>query len=1135
MKYNQTSEGESSDPQLLVRGRTPDIDSFGKPSFNRVGSPLANRESSPLVNRERSPLVNKAPPTLQVSNEDEGIEDTVQEAKELKEASQRPLPTETGDGTYVEEETNGSTLWQDLRHLGIKDVNTLASLIKTEATGQPIDDKTMLMEHVMQLVSKFPEGSKTGEKLTNVFLNELWTSLPHPPLSYVGEKYAYRSADGSYNNPAMPQLGAANTEYARTIAPRTVRPSNLPDPGLVFDSVFARDEFHPHPNKVSSMFFIWASLVIHDIFQTGHPNQHINKTSSYLDLAILYGDTQEEQNKIRTFQDGKLKPDCFSEIRLQALPPASCVILVMLNRYHNHVVEQLAIINENNRFTKPQTAHMSPDQARMAWLKYDNDLFQTGRLITTSLYMNITLYDYLRTIINLNRTNSTWCLDPRAQSEDQKPIPSGLGNQCSVEFNLAYRWHSAISYKDEKWAEKVYKEIVGKDGEEASVADLLGSMRKFAVNLEQDPMKRTFGGLQRQADGTYRDEDLVQILTSATEEVAGSFGARNVPKVLRAVEMMGIEQGRRWNVGSLNELRKFFKLKPYQTFEEINSDPSVADALRHLYDHPDNVELYPGLVAEEAKEPMVPGVGIAPTYTISRVVLSDAVALVRGDRFYTLDYNSKNLTNWGFSESQFDLGVNQGCLFYKLVARALPDWYKPDSIYAHYPMTIPSENKKIMRTLGREDDYSWDRPSYKPPGTNVCAYANVRSILDDPTNFRVTWADAMGSIFGKPGLDFMLSGDSRVHSDQRVAMASALYRQQWQDQVKSFYLNITEQLLKERSYKLGKVYQVDLTRDIGNIAHVRFASDMFSLPLKTEKNPRGIFTEHEMYSLMSTIFTSIFFDNNPPESFALRRDARAAAQKLGQVVEAIVKSTGASGLMSSLVDSFRSNGNSVLNDYGVHMIRRLLDSGLDVTETTWSQILPTAVAMVANQAQVFTQIMDFYLSPAGAQHLPIIHRLAKQDSDAADEKLLRYCMEGIRLHGTFNFYRESRTSAVFNDRGGRVQITPGSTVLLNIVEASRDPDAFPDPDEVRLDRPMSSYIHYGEGSHMCLGREANKIAMTAMMRVVGRLENLRRAPGPQGELKKVPGPNGGYSYLSEDGSRLSPLPSTFKVHFDGPA
>lgn len=65
-------------------------------------------------------------------------------------------------------------------------------------------------------------------------------------------------------------------------------------------------------------------------------------------------------------------------------------------------------------------------------------------------------------------------------------------------------------------------------------------------------------------------------------------------------------------------------------------DPEVADQLRNLYEHPDFVEMYPGIVAEEAKVPMVPGVGIAPTFTISRAILSDAVCLVRGDRFYTV-------------------------------------------------------------------------------------------------------------------------------------------------------------------------------------------------------------------------------------------------------------------------------------------------------------------------------------------------------------------------------------------------------------------------------------------------------------------------------------------------------------------
>ena len=49
-------------------------------------------------------------------------------------------------------------------------------------------------------------------------------------------------------------------------------------------------------------------------------------------------------------------------------------------------------------------------RSEQAWKKYDNDLFQTGRLITCGLYINIILVDYVRTIINLNRTDSRWNL-----------------------------------------------------------------------------------------------------------------------------------------------------------------------------------------------------------------------------------------------------------------------------------------------------------------------------------------------------------------------------------------------------------------------------------------------------------------------------------------------------------------------------------------------------------------------------------------------------------------------------------------------------------------------------------------------------------------------------------------------------
>ncbi|KAL8994260.1 MAG: hypothetical protein Q9169_005713 [Polycauliona sp. 2 TL-2023] len=333
-----------------------------------------------------------------------------------------------------------------------------------------------------------------------------------------------------------------------------------------------------------------------------------------------------------------------------------------LQEFHNYVVEQLAVINENDRFSKPRDS-LPDDMKAKLWAKRDHDIFNTGRLVTCGLYINITLYDYLRTIVNLNRSNTTWTLDPRAKMGNgysSTGTPSGVGNAVSAEFNLAYRWHSCISEKDDEWTQNLYKELFGKSADEVSFQELLQGLGKWEQGLDPDPQKRPFAKLQRGADGKYPDEGLARILTESVEDVAGAFGANNIPKCLRAISMLGLQQGRKWNLGSFNEFRKFFGLQDHKTFEDINPDPTVADSLRHLYEHPDKVEIYTGLVSEAAKVPMVPGVGIAPTFTISRAVLSDAVALVRGDRFYTTDYTTKSLTNWGYSEVQYNLNVEQG-------------------------------------------------------------------------------------------------------------------------------------------------------------------------------------------------------------------------------------------------------------------------------------------------------------------------------------------------------------------------------------------------------------------------------------------------------------------------------------------
>ncbi len=132
---------------------------------------------------------------------------------------------------------------------------------------------------------------------------------------------------------------------------------------------------------------------------------------------------------------------------------------------------------------------------------------------------------------------------------------------------------------------------------------------------------------------------------------------------------------------------------------------------------------------------------------------------------------------------------------------------------------------------------------------------------------------------------------------------------------------------------------------------MHFVANVFSLPLKTEVTPNGIYSEQELYMVLALIFTCIFSDLDLSKSFPLRMATRDLTQQLGKIVESSIKGVNMTGWIAGIVDAIHQD-HTPLKDYGVHMVRRLLESGMRAREITWSQILPTSGAMVANQAQV---------------------------------------------------------------------------------------------------------------------------------------------------------------------------------------
>lgn len=81
------------------------------------------------------------------------VESTFEKYSQVIHASQTPLPRQTGDATYLEHDTT-SGFFGDIKSLGFRDVNTLKDLIKSKASGELVDDKTMLMERIIQVCTQ---------------------------------------------------------------------------------------------------------------------------------------------------------------------------------------------------------------------------------------------------------------------------------------------------------------------------------------------------------------------------------------------------------------------------------------------------------------------------------------------------------------------------------------------------------------------------------------------------------------------------------------------------------------------------------------------------------------------------------------------------------------------------------------------------------------------------------------------------------------------------------------------------------------------------------------------------------------------------------------------------------------------
>lgn len=257
-----------------------------------------------------------------------------------------------------EEEASGqamvkkTTIGHDVRTMGLKNTRTIAEAITTLASGEPMDDKEGLLEHGVAMLQSLPLNSGLSEKISDGFISMLWGDLPHPIVSYAGPTARYRRHDGGGNNPHHTELGKAGSPYARNVPPTKPKGPNLPDVEAVYETLLRRDErkFKPHPSGLNRLFFSFATIVIHECFQTSREKSWINETSSYVDLSTLYGNTAKDQERVRTKKNGLIYPDSIASERIMMMPPGVIAVLLLFSRNHNSIASDLLSINEDGKY-----------------------------------------------------------------------------------------------------------------------------------------------------------------------------------------------------------------------------------------------------------------------------------------------------------------------------------------------------------------------------------------------------------------------------------------------------------------------------------------------------------------------------------------------------------------------------------------------------------------------------------------------------------------------------------------------------------------------------------------------------------------------------------------------------------------
>ncbi|MEU5039011.1 MULTISPECIES: cytochrome P450 [Streptomyces] len=342
----------------------------------------------------------------------------------------------------------------------------------------------------------------------------------------------------------------------------------------------------------------------------------------------------------------------------------------------------------------------------------------------------------------------------------------------------------------------------------------------------------------------------------------------------------------------------------------------------------------------------------------------------------------------------------------------------------------------------------------------VTGYANIRSLLTDP---RVSASRRL------PGFPFYFIAPPEFRTETSFIGYDAPEHTRARGKVAAAF---TYQRVQKMRGRIQEIVDEHIDRMLELPPPVDFHR-LFSLSLPTTVICEMLGVPQDDHDFIIEHSNNMFGGRSTPEQ------RRAAITEVNAYVEKLVRlktETPGEDVISMAIAAYEESGEEYTQRDLVNMVRMLMNGG---HETTASMISFGTAALLEHPDQLAELLADpeKMIGPATEELLRVV--------TIGDVGVPRVALEDIEIDGTV--------------------IPAGDGILCLLLTANRDPEVFPDPDELILSRGSRKQVGFGHGAHLCIGAELARLEMQIVWTTLFRRIPSLRLVKPLDEVPRKEG------------------------------